>query len=578
MNLSARRTSAIRLDSCFAAALGLLPFLGYLRAQPMPGFWGEWVAVAVALLWLGVAGVPRRGWGWVAAAPFVAVAALMLLHLAARLVPMPVEVLVAAALLVVAAALAAHAADGGAESLATGLAAGLIAALLLNAVAVGFERAGYEWQLVSLYRIPVVPPRAVGLIGQSNHLATLGVLATAGAVYLRLIDRLPRWLVWVVALAAAFVLAASSSRAGMAVAAAVFVVLAIATRKRVGMSTPTLRSGECVALASMFVAVQLAWLLAPVGQASTEFGGAPLIARSDAGRSSLWLDALALWRAHPLLGVGHGNYAQARLHELNGPMPVPHVDHAHNLLLQVASEWGAVGLLLVALALVWLARAGLRALAERPVAPARLFALAMVVALLVHGLAEHPLWFPHYLFLFALAVGLLVGAPVAMEPAPPRRAVAIVFGLVVAAAIAGVAAADYLRLQHLAAGLRADAVREPGTPPRISLAEVASVERLTLFPRPATLLLSAVLPINPVAAEAKLAVARRAMDMIPAGQTIARWAALAVVAGRADEARALLLAMRQRHQPAYLEAREILQRSTFGQAVLEDFVAALPPP
>lgn len=575
MNQSAPRTASARIDFGFALALGLLPFLGYLRAQPMPGFWGEWVAVAVALLWLGVVGLPRRG--WVAAAPLVAVTALMLLHLAARLVPMPVEVLVAAALLVVAAALAARAADGGAAAIASGLAAGLIGALLFNAIAVGFERAGYEWQLVSLYRLPLVPPRAVGLIGQSNHLATLGVLATAGAVYLRLIDRLPRWAVWGVALAAAFVLAASSSRAGMVVAATVFVVLAIGTRHRAGMPTPALRSAECAALALLFIAVQLAWLLAPAGQMSTESGGAPLIARSDAGRSSLWADALALWRAHPLLGVGHGNYAQARLHELNGPMPVPHVDHAHNLLLQVASEWGAAGLLLVALVLVWLARAGLRALAERPVAPARLLALATVVALLVHGLAEHPLWFPHYLFLFALAVGLLVGAPVAVEPVAPRRAAAVVFGVVVAAAIAGVAAADYLRLQHIAAGLRADAVREPGTPPRISLAEVAAVERLTLYPRPATLLLSAVLPINPVAAEAKLAVARRAMDMIPAGQTIARWAALAVVAGRADEARALLLAMRQRHRPAYLEAREILQRSTFGQAVLEDFVAALPP-
>ena len=335
---------------------------------------------------------------------------------------------------------------------------------------------------------------------------------------------------------------------------------------------------EWLALVAVFAAIQVAWIVAPAA-ASGPAGSTPgaLIARSDAGRSFIWRDALGIAAAHPLLGVGHGNFAAARLHEMTGPMAAPNVNHAHNLFLQVASEWGLVGLVVVLAALAWWARAGLRILRDPQPEPMRLFALGVMLALFVHSLAEHPLWFTYFLLPFALCAGLLTG-PRAAPEAAPRSRLAIGLGLVVAAAVGAVAAFDYQRLHHIAAGLRADAFREPGTPPAVQLADVVAAERLTLFPRPATLLLSAVLPINPTAAEAKLVVTRRAMDMIPAGQTMARWAAFAVLTGRQDDARRLLLAVRERHPPSYAEARELLQRSTFGQQALVDFADALPPP
>jgi O-antigen ligase len=577
---------AARAELLLAAMLGFAPYLGYVRAQPSPGFWEAWAAVSIGLVWLAIAPPSRRGWS-AGVGIFGGVAAILLVHLVMRFVPMPVEVLVSVAVLALAAALCARfgevAATEHGRRLVDAFAIGLLGAALMNAVSVLLGQFGYEWQLIALY--PADPPvRAVGLIGQSNHLATLAVLGLAAALQLRLRGRVPRAVPWLAALAASLVVAASSSRVGMFEAVAVLALAFLWLRPVTGTGPRPLGRRELAAMALVFALVQVAWVWnasrGPVGDGAA--AATPLIARSDAGRAALWRDAVALWAEHPVLGVGHGNYAAARLHELTGPLPAPHADHAHNLLLQAASEWGVAGVVLVVLAAFWLLRLVLRRLRDPQRDADGWLAAAWVVAMLVHSVAEHPLWFPYFLLPFAAMVGVLARPAAGAAAMPARRigggATLALATTALAVVVVAVAAADFLRLQRLVAEMRADARRPAGEARQVQLADVARIENLTLYPRPATLLLSISLPLGGEAAAAKLEVARRAMDAIPSAPTIARWAVSSHQAGRADEARALLGSIATRNPDLYANTHARLRGWAEREPRLAAFVAALPPP
>jgi hypothetical protein len=52
-------------------------------------------------------------------------------------------------------------------------------------------------------------------------------------------------------------------------------------------------------------------------------------------------------------------------------------------------------------------------------------------------------------------------------------------------------------------------------------------------------MLSRKLPLSDAAADAKIMIARQAMDAVPSAETIARWAAFCALGGRAAEAQTL---------------------------------------
>ena len=68
-------------------------------------------------------------------------------------------------------------------------------------------------------------------------------------------------------------------------------------------------------------------------------------ARADQ-RPTLWRGALEVFAEAPLAGAGHGRFA-GRLFEIAPDLPTPRPDvmttHAHNLVLQIAAEYGLVG-------------------------------------------------------------------------------------------------------------------------------------------------------------------------------------------------------------------------------------------
>jgi hypothetical protein len=138
----------------------------------------------------------------------------------------------------------------------------------------------------------------------------------------------------------------------------------------------------------------------------TELGWRP-------GRRELWRLALAMWRAHPVLGVGpdnfrwlHGKYAGRAFWDSRV--------FANNTLLEAAATTGSLGALALALTLAAALGAAWRALATAPQtsAPAALALLGLSVGLMAHGVVDYVLAFTgHYLFM-----GFLVGSISARDP------------------------------------------------------------------------------------------------------------------------------------------------------------------
>jgi hypothetical protein len=118
-------------------------------------------------------------------------------------------------------------------------------------------------------------------------------------------------------------------------------------------------------------------------------------------RGALWAHAWTMFRAHPLLGVGYGEFGWAQFQQMAEVGATAEMSlHAHNAVLDLLAKTGVVGAAGVALVLaawlwrvvchrVWAASSG-----ERAMAVPMLFWLAMCAA---HSMLEYPL---HYLYFF----------------------------------------------------------------------------------------------------------------------------------------------------------------------------------
>jgi O-antigen ligase len=136
------------------------------------------------------------------------------------------------------------------------------------------------------------------------------------------------------------------------------------------------------------------------------------------GRAALWRIAVAIWKEHPLTGIGPDNFRW--VHAAHAGWPgrgtqdtlVP----ANNLFLEAAATTGTLGLLALLATLASTARAARAALVRAPGsagdaesaadAVSAGVLLALTAGIVVHGLVDSLLGFTaHYLFL-----GLVVGA------------------------------------------------------------------------------------------------------------------------------------------------------------------------
>lgn len=131
-------------------------------------------------------------------------------------------------------------------------------------------------------------------------------------------------------------------------------------------------------------------------------------------RSELWGLALAMWRAHPLTGVGSDNFRWS-YGPYAGRSTWDHRTFANNAFLEIAATTGTLGLLTFVGTLLATARSALRVLAGAAAGSGELawasVLLALTAGLTCHGAADYVLAFTgHYLFF-----GFVVGAASSRE-------------------------------------------------------------------------------------------------------------------------------------------------------------------
>jgi tetratricopeptide (TPR) repeat protein len=144
-------------------------------------------------------------------------------------------------------------------------------------------------------------------------------------------------------------------------------------------------------------------------------------------RARYWDEALKIWRANELTGVGAGNYRTARLRYRVDTL---NVRHAHGYVVQTLSDLGVAGLaVILALLAAWLAAAvrttGLWGRARRaPYTPERIGMLALgsiVVVFGVHSFVDWTWIVPGNAVPALLCAGWLAGRGPVVDPVAPGR-------------------------------------------------------------------------------------------------------------------------------------------------------------
>jgi O-antigen ligase len=280
--------------------------------------------------------------------------------------------------------------------------------------------------------------RVFGTFGQPNpYAASLNLalpFALAVAVWGR--DARARWAAGAatVLLAGAEVLAGSrGALLGLAAADVVMVAAgwgATAPRRvlvRASAAALGVASASAVAWAAGIVPrhLQVA-MLSRLGLAGASLNGPINDANFDAvERLAHWAAGIRMFQAHPLLGVGAGNYAAAYWRYAVVSWSAP-LGHAHNYYINAAAETGVVGLLAFLAVLGSALRAAWRAATTRPADVDRgaqvlgLGVLGVVVAVAAHSMVDdlfvHAMEL-HVALCVALALSLLAArCPPARDP------------------------------------------------------------------------------------------------------------------------------------------------------------------
>lgn len=124
-------------------------------------------------------------------------------------------------------------------------------------------------------------------------------------------------------------------------------------------------------------------------------------------RINLWQSALAMWRDHPLLGVGPDNflYAYRSFYILPAAWQEPNLSHPHNVFFDFLARLGALGVVAGVLLI-----AGYVLLIRRALRVNRALAIGcagFLAAMLAHGLVDHSFFLIELAYPFMLTAGVL---------------------------------------------------------------------------------------------------------------------------------------------------------------------------
>ncbi len=376
--------------------------------------------------------------------------------------------------------------------------------------------------------------RPFGNMAQANHLATYIAFATAAALYLVQTRRL-NLLLWVV-LSAVYSggLALTVSRGPwlqIAVIVAAGLWMALSATRGVRGEAESGDSGLAVnaglrdwlvplVLFAIFVAVNAFVRWANVHyqlqldqSAADRFKDAGQIAP----RIALWRYGWTMFKEHPLLGVGWGDFPihQFELARTLGGVEI--ANNSHDIFLDLLAKTGVVGCGIVLIGLLaWF----VRQLRARHTAE-RIFGFALIGALVMHALVEYPQQYMFFLLPAMFVFGLLETKPLGFVPS---RAAFAAYTLIVFGGIASLwpVLRDYNRSEVL----------YYGSHPAQQYAEAPSF----LFRAWGDYGMATLMPMDAASLATKLAAHERAIALLPGETVLRRYAVLQALAGNTDGA------------------------------------------
>ncbi|KVU64308.1 PglL family O-oligosaccharyltransferase [Burkholderia ubonensis] len=378
---------------------------------------------------------------------------------------------------------------------------------------------------VVVYNI-AVERRPYGNMAQANHLATYIAFALAGALYLVQTRRLAVWAWLMLSVVLSGGLALTVSR-GPWLQVAVMVVAGfwmarVESRGKPGAPANVRARAWLmpVLLAAVFVAVNgavrwanLHYHLNLAVSAAERMRDAGQIAP----RLALWKYGLAMFREHPLLGVGWGEFPSHQFALARALGGVEIANNSHDIFIDLLAKSGLLGLgVLVVTLVLWFVRA-LRA----PQTSTRVFGFALVGVLLMHALVEYPQQYMFFLLPVMFVIGLLEAKPLRIVPG--RAAFALFALLTVGGLLAALPVLrDYQRAEVL----------YYGTDPAAQYRDAPSL----LFGAWGDYGAATLLTLSRDALPAKLAAHERAIALLPGETVLRRYAVLQALDGRDADA------------------------------------------
>ena len=520
----------------------VLPFLSPVFQPPVASFYGEAVAVALGLaavalmaarsLWAGMR-LPRIS------LMFFGFAALMVLQIALGKAVYGQLNLLGALYVLWAAALAMLANRlvqvFGAETFAATLAWFLLAGSVISAL-IGLIQLGGVQTPLAPFMLPQAHGRIYANTGQPNHLASYLCLGLASAGYLwstRRIGWIPVACLCPVLLA---VLTISGSRAVWLYAAAFVMFSLVMGRLRPSAEFKRLLVFSSMIVGGLLVAQWAMTGLIPQRSIAVETMGERVRTEgmSSAIRLHFWRQAWLMFSAAPVFGLGFKQFAWNNF-LLTGQIPGSAtdegiIDHAHNLIFQIAAEFGACGLIVLLGGLAWWGWTLRRA----PIEPALWWMAAVLGVLGLHSMLEYPLWYAYFLGVAAVALGAAESEPPAYNT-PGGRIILCAAVLLGAVAFANVYR-DYRTLQALQETGRQSAAAPGSGDAGVRL--LVAMQRTSLFAPFIEFALARRMLLNREHLDDKIVLNQRAMRFQPSNDFAYRQALLLAMAGDVDGMRA----------------------------------------
>ena len=548
-----RVPSSLRLSLVLCGLLVSAPFLNPYHAYPLLTFHTEWLAFAVGLAALATIAIAPSG----AAVPIPAICvglffltALLVLQAALGQVAYPLRSATGALYAIWAGLLAMLGAwlrsELGEGAVSRALQAWVAAAGLL-AAASGFVQYYHVPLPAAGAYVAVQPINAMfGTVNQPNNFADYLGCAVISVAFLHARNALSLVPALLIALPLAAGMALSGSRGSwgyFAIALALVPLLRLGGHSREARRILRL---ACLALA-VFLLVQILNLytgifVGPEGRPSSS--GERFIRYLEIGgtgerpiRFQLFLYAWLMFLSNPLLGVGFGEYAWRAFElsaEFTGSSP-PGLDrHSHNLFLQLLAETGIVGLLCVAIPLVY----WFRRMPWRSLTPERCWMIGVLAVIGLHSMVEFPLWHANFLGMFALLFGAASPGGAVVAPTRLRRGLVLVVVLAGSLAACGVWS-DYRSFERWYEGLETKLARG-GTPGSGDLDDLMKLREGSLFGPYFERIASEAIAIDEEGLGDKLALNTQVMRAYPMPSVVLRQVALLALSGRdADAVRTL---------------------------------------